>query len=123
MIYSALLQLSLYLSITVIIEVAVVFLLGYRKRNFLIIICLANVITNPTLNILITLYSFIMQNQIPIYLVFLLEVAIVFVEFFILFSVFKSKYAKKELFMISSIINSSSFLIGYIIQDILVNLY
>lgn len=117
-IYHALFILVFYLSVTLLIEIAVAALLGYRNKNFLIVVGLASVVTNPVLTVLITLYSYFLHTHIPLQIIIILEVLIIVIEYFILLYVYKSKYSKKELLMVSTIINSSSFVIGFFIQTI-----
>jgi len=110
-----------YLVLTIIIEVTVTIIIGYKKKNFLLVVALGSVITNPVLNILISIYVFVTNKYIPLYLLVLLECMVAYVEFRILYFVFNKKYSKKELFIIAVIINSCSFLIGYFLREYILN--
>ncbi|GEM_PF-2332119 len=110
-----------YLVLTIIIEVTVTIIIGYKKKNFLLVVALGSVITNPVLNILISIYVFVTNKYIPLYLLVLLECMVAYVEFRILYFVFNKKYNKKELIIIAVIINSCSFLIGYFLREYILN--
>ena len=114
--------LGLALLLTIIIEVSVVRILGFKERVFLIVVALASVITNPALNLIITLYFHFTDQLLPLFIVIILEIIIVWIEAFILYSVFKEKYAFKLLLGISLIMNTASYLIGVIIQFYFPNL-
>ena len=120
---NASITLLMYLVATVIIEVFVAYIIGYRKKNFLIIVALGSVITNPVLNVLILIYAFITLSYIPFYLLIILEVIVVYVEFRILYFVFKNKYPKRELFIVAAVINSTSFITGYLLREFFLDFF
>jgi len=122
-ILSALITLLIYLAATIIIEVFVAFLIGYRKKDFLIIVALGSVITNPVLNVLILIYVFITYSYIPFLWLIILEVIVVYVEFGILYYVFKNKHSVKELLIVSFVINSASFITGYFLREVLLDFF
>ncbi|MDP4093452.1 MAG: hypothetical protein Q8920_08835 [Bacillota bacterium] len=101
------------LILTIIIESAVSFILGYRGRLFYFTIVTVNFITNPFLNFVILLIGFF--GLLKSYYLFVLpmEVLIVFVEWMLL------KYAtrkdSKSLLLLSAVMNSASFLTGLLI--------
>ena len=96
-----------------IIEVGVAFLMGYRTKNFLLVVGLASVITNPSLNLILSINGMFSIFGATKALIILLEVIVVFIEFYILSYVFDRKYSRKKLFKLAVIINLTSYFIGY----------
>ena len=121
-IFETLLTLLGYVLVTIVIEVIVVFIMGYRKKNFLYVVTLGNVITNPALNTLIIIYYFFSGGYISSYSLIMLELVVVYVEFKLLYYVFKNKYSKDKLIKVAFMINVVSFVIGYIFRDLLFEL-
>ncbi len=91
------------LILTIIIELAVIFLLGFRIKKLFLLIILVNILTNPLLNFLINIYSF------DFYQILILELAVVIIEGFILSILIKEKL---PFYRLSFIMNATSFLIG-----------
>lgn len=112
-----LLFLIFYMTLTISIEVGVAYLMGYKTRNFLLVVALASAITNPVLNFLISVNStlYIFHNE--MFLIFILEMIVVAVEFYILCYVFDRKYSRIKLFRVAVVINASSYLLGYLLQS------
>lgn len=100
------------LILTIIIELAVVYLLGFREKPILLAVVLVNIVTNPTLN-------YIISNTINLYMDFgisyilFLEVIVVLAEYLMLKLALKN--IKIDYFKLSLVINGCSFLIGLIL--------
>lgn len=98
------------LFLTLLIELFVVFLLGYREKPFFIFVVLINIITNPLINYLILVnYRFNIFSS-P-HLILFLEMVVVLLEWLLLIYSLNSKKYKK-LFLLSLIMNFSSFAVG-----------
>ena len=115
----ALFLVMFYMSLTIAIEVGVAYLMGYRSRNFLLIVGLASVITNPVLNMVIALNSMLWIFRDDTILIIILELIVVAVEFYILCYVFDRKYTRIKLFKVAVAINLASYSLGYFIQEYL----
>jgi hypothetical protein len=111
-----LLSFVFYLALTIIIEVGVTYLMGYRTKNFLMVVALASVITNPSLNLILSVNGMFSIFGATNVLIILLEIIVVFVEFYILCYVFDRKYTRIKLFKLAVIINFASYFIGYYLQ-------
>ena len=105
-------SLLLPLLLTILIEVIVAILLGYKKRDEILLVILANIITNPALN-----YLLILNNYLRVFkysaLVILLEILVVLIEWQILY--FALKKPRSKLFILSLAMNTASFLLGLLI--------
>lgn len=112
----AILSFAFYLTLTIIIEVGVAYLMGYRTKNFLLVVMLGSVITNPALNLILSINAMFSIFRDTIIVIFLLEIIVVFIEFYILSYVFYRKYSRMKLFRIAVIINLASYSIGYYLQ-------
>ena len=91
------------LGFTIIIELAVVLLLGFRTKKFILLVIIANILTNPSLNVLVQHYYFTFLQ------ILCLEFFVTVIEALFL------KYTYKEnlpYFRLSFIMNALSFLIG-----------
>lgn len=102
------------LFLTLIIELIIAFLFGYKDKISIIVIILINVITNPIINYLIQLnynFKFFGNNLI---LMSFLEIVVILVEWRMLIYAFNSKEYRK-LFLLSLVMNLSSFIIGIIL--------
>ena len=110
--------LLLYVLLTLIIEVPVAYLLGFRKKDELLIVALASVVTNPVLNLFIIMYQSFF-GVVTIYGVIALEILVVLVEFLILFYVFGKEYTKKKLLLLALIMNAASFAFGLLLNVII----
>ena len=102
------------LFLTLLIEIFIAFILGYKDKTSIAIIALINIITNPLLNYLIIINN--QLNLIKYNLIFLLvlEISIIFIEWGILVYSIKSKNSK-QLFVLSLIMNFTSFIIGLLL--------
>lgn len=100
------------LLLTVVIEIVISFAIGLRKKD-LINVFLVNILTNPLLNS-IYLYFGGTTSRINSYIIlFILEVIVLFVEGYIYKKVLEVK--KINSYLLSLILNISSFLLGNII--------
>ena len=97
------------LILTIIIELSVIYLLGFREKLLFYSLITINILTNPLLNFIVNRLNetYIDFNFLHI---ILLEILVVIIEWLLLKLVIKSK--KLPLFKISFIINATSFLIG-----------
>lgn len=101
------------LVLTVLIELIIAFLLGYRTKSEIIAIICVNLITNPVLNYLLLLnyhFSIIKAEEL---LVLFLELSVVLVEWRLL--VYALQQKSWQLFLLSLVMNSCSYLIGVLI--------
>jgi hypothetical protein len=102
------------LLLTIVIEVAVAALLGYRKKTTVMAIIYINIVTNLSLNSLI-LADFVFSWQIiNVYAVILLEIIIVVIEWRLL--VFALHQKSRQMFYLSLAMNSASFIVGLILM-------
>ncbi|MFU8786498.1 MAG: hypothetical protein ACNA7U_04555 [Candidatus Izemoplasmataceae bacterium] len=121
MLSDILFTLFLALILTIVIEVCVVWALNFKDKIFIIIVILVNVITNPSLNLIISLSYHYTTTLMPFYVLLILEVMIILIEAIILFKVFP-KYSFKLMVLVSSIMNITSFSIGIGIQWLFPNI-
>jgi O-antigen/teichoic acid export membrane protein len=106
-------NLILALALTVVIEIIVAILLGYRKKWELLTIVLINVITNPILNYILIVNSYFNWLSINIFIVISLEVIVVIVEWLLLKYTFRKD--SKKLLILSVAMNATSFLVGLLL--------
>jgi membrane-bound ClpP family serine protease len=100
------------LGLTLIIEGAVAYLLGFRKNHFFLALALINVITNPILNYLLLVLGFL-GIEVTLIRVFLLEIAVVIAEWRLLVYAFGSP--SRRFLILSILANAASFLAGVLI--------
>ena len=103
------------LILTIIIEVIVGIIIGIRNKKDILNIVLVNMITNPIVNIVpitLNVYVSLKARTISIYI---LEVIVLFTEALIYKKVLK--YKKINYFLISLILNLSSYGIGEILNS------
>jgi len=103
--------------LTVIIEIFVGYLFLLRDRESIVTIFFINLLTNPLINYLVFLNSKLNLLETNWYIIIILEVCIVLLESRLLVSVLKKE--SKRMLMLSIIMNSSSFLIGYLIYRLI----
>ena len=102
------------LILTIIIEVVVGIIIGIRKKKDILNVVLVNMITNPIVNIVpivLNVYVSLKARTISIYI---LEVIVLFTEGLIYKKVLN--YKKINYFLISLILNLSSYGIGEILN-------
>ena len=107
------LSLIISLTLTLIIEITMSIILGIKEKYDLIIVVLANCITNPVVVFIANCVNRFNIQELYVIVVSLLEISAVLVEFIILKKYLK--YNKKSPFIISLINNITSFSIGLII--------
>ncbi len=102
--------------LTVVIEAAFAFILSVRTGYGQLIVFLANTITNPVLNCILTVVSFYLSPEYYYYLIVPLEILVVVVEGLIYRNNLKLKINP---FLLSLILNVCSFFIGSGILEII----
>jgi membrane-bound ClpP family serine protease len=102
----------LALLLTIAIEGAVAYLVGFRKREYQLAIAMTNMITNPILNyILLVLGN--LGVDVTFVLVVILEILVVLAEWQLLVYVFGNPRGK---FLVTSVLgNTASFLVGILL--------
>ena len=104
------------LVLTVAIEAAFAFLLGVRTGRGQLVVLLANVITNPLLNAVLTVVSFYLSPSAYYYFLIPLEIIVVLAEG----RIFKSTLQlKMNPYLFSFLLNAGSYLIGTGILEII----
>ena len=103
------------LLLTVLIETLIAFLIGYRKKDLLNVV-LVNIMTNPIVFIVPVYinikYGIIYRNVVLL----ILEILTIFIEGLIYYKYFSSK--KINPFILSILLNLSSYLLGVIIYSL-----
>lgn len=104
------------LIITIFLEIIIAYILGYRKKD-LINVLLVNILTNPLLNCITVSVNFyfgiLMRNIVLI----ILEIIVLIIE-----GIIYQKYLDRKKingYLLSFILNTSSFFIGMIINKII----
>ena len=109
MILTLLPVLVIHLVLTILIELFVLFLLGFKDKRLYAAVILINLITNPTLNIMIFLNQKLLNSYGYFYVIFL-EALVVLWEYLMLKLAFRQ--SKIPFFRLSFVLNASSFLVG-----------
>ena len=104
----------LALILTVLIELLVALLMGFRNKRDLECIALVNVITNPVFNYFLICYASIAKSRILDTYVFIIELIIVFVEYKLLKKVIKQN--KSRILLLSILMNAASYFSGILIE-------
>ena len=100
------------LVVTIIIELFVLYLLGFKEKKLYAAVALINLVTNPILNL--TLFH--TKNLLFIFgwiYIFFLEAIVIICEYIMLKLIFRD--LKLPFLKLSFVLNASSFLIGLII--------
>jgi hypothetical protein len=100
--------------ITAIIEFIVAYLMGYRGKDFYIILALVNVITNPLLNYVLLILYFFNLLYYDFAVIIILEILVVLSEWRILSWAMPKQ--DKSFLLLSIVINVSSYLVGVLLQ-------
>ena len=100
------------LLLTLVVEGAVAYLLGFRKIHFFLVLTLINVITNRILNYLLLVLGFL-GIEVTLIRVFLLEIVAVIAEWQLLAYVFGGPL--KRFLILSALANAASFLTGVLL--------
>jgi hypothetical protein len=100
--------------LTILVEVAVALLLGYRKRNELACVVWVNVFSHPLLNFLVSIIrsSRPLSTRDPIIIFF--EAGVVLLEWQLLCYALP-RYQKRSLFLLSAAMNIGSYGAGLVI--------
>lgn len=101
---------------TIIIEVLVALILKIRDKKDILNIVLVNIVTNPIVVSVPTLMLVKYGYNIQIITILILEVLTVIIEGFVYLKVLK--YKKINPFIISFVLNASSYLMGKLINNI-----
>ena len=101
------------LSCTIIIECGIAFILGYRKKDLLNVL-LVNCLTNPIVSSVPVYFNYHYGLKSRNIVLLILEILTLFVEGFIYVKVLKRR--KINGFLLSLILNLSSYLIGLLIS-------
>jgi len=103
----------LALLLTEIVEVTVALILGYRRPREIVAVILVNLVTNPSLNYLLSLNNHfgIIRHRLP--LILFSELGVVLIEWILL--VFALRRNKKSLLILSFTMNACSYLTGVLI--------
>ncbi len=104
------------LVITVIIECLVAFILKYRKKDLLNIL-LVNVLTNPIVSSVPVYFNYHYGIKSRNIVLLILEIVTIIIEGFIYVKVLKRR--KINGFILSIILNGSSYLLGLLINSII----
>ena len=109
---TAVFQLVFALVITIVIEGVVIFAI-FRKGNILYYSLLNNVLTNPALNVIVSVLCQLIGNEFYMPILMFFEVVVVFIEGFVYCYLCRWKLSKALL--ISLLLNSISLSLGFVI--------
>ncbi len=101
------------LILTILIEVTVAVVLGYRQKKVIATVVLVNMVTNPILNYFLYASEHFKIMTVDAMTITILEVIIILVEWQLLR--FALQQDSKKLFILSLTMNVSSYLIGGLI--------
>lgn len=118
MLIEFLLVLGAALVLTILIEVGVVLLLGFRGRRFILVVALASVVTNPPLNLMVAFYRQFIHAEVPVVVMLVLEGIVILIEGFILVKVFP-RYAWRSMLLVSFVMNAASFGLGMVFESLI----
>ena len=107
----------LALLITEVVEVAVAYLMGYRGKYFFTILILINILTNPLLNYILTVLNYFNILGSHGFVIIILEILVILAEFRIF--VYAIPVNKNVLFLLSLAINTSSYLTGLVVINMI----
>ncbi len=109
-------NLAVCLALTVVIEATAAFVCGVRTRRGQITVLLANIITNPLMNSILTAVSFLISPAAYYWFLVPLEAAVVLAEGLIYK---KHLQIKANPFLLSLLLNACSYLFGTLILKLL----
>ncbi len=105
------------LLLTIIIELLLALLIGIRKNNDILNIIIINCITNPIINYIMMVIVYLFSNSAIVYLcLFFFEIIVMYVEY--KFYRNKLKFRKIDPLLLSALLNFSSLILGFIINNI-----
>ena len=105
------------LLITEVVEVTVAYLMGYRGKYFFTILILINILTNPLLNYILTVLMYFNVLDSHGFVIIILEILVVLTEYRIF--IYAIPVNKKALFSLSLAINTSSYLTGLVVINMI----
>ena len=106
-------EIILALAITLAIEVNLYMILDYKNLKLFVVVSIINIITNSSMNLILLTT----RSDFYYYLILsIFEVSVVFLEALVVTLILKYKYTSSLLF--SFIANTSSFLVGLLINQI-----
>ena len=106
-------EIILALAITLAIEVNLYMILDYKNLKLFVVVSIVNIITNSSMNLILLTT----RSDFYYYLILsIFEVSVVFLEALVVTLILKYKYTSSLLF--SFIANTSSFLVGLLINQI-----
>ena len=100
------------LILTIIIELSVAYLLGFRGKNLFLALLVINIITNPALNLVVS-QTVDLWIRFGVSYILVLEAVVVVAEYLMLKFTFKN--SKEPFFKLSFVMNATSFLIGILL--------
>ena len=106
-------QVSSYLAallLTILIEVLVALIFGYKRKKEILSVILVNLITQPVLNYFLLIGSYFSLVAVTIQFILLLEIIVILVEWQLL--VYTLQREPKSLFVLSLVMNLASLTIG-----------
>ena len=111
MLEKQIISLLLSLSVTLVLEMALAYLLSCRKKD-LILVLLVNVTTNPPLVLFLNIFS--RYQSPPWYLILNLEIAVVLIEWLL----YRKRLEENKIpaFLLSLILNTISYTGGFILS-------
>ena len=109
-------NIAVCLALTVIIEAAAAFVCGVRTRRGQFTVLLANIITNPLMNSILTAVSFLISPAAYYWFLVPLEIIVVLAEGLIYK---KTLPTKLNTFLLSLILNLCSYFLGTLILKLL----
>lgn len=118
MIYSLIDYLVIPLVLTIAFEVIIALIIRFTKRNELKMIVLINLLTNPVLQLILIISAFLgLRGDAFQWFLWIIELSIIIVEFYILYYVFKRSRQKTYILLLSFCINAFSFTMGLLFID------
>ena len=98
------------LLLTILIEVLVALIFGYKRKKEILSVILVNLITQPLLNYFLLIDSYFSLDAVNIQFILLLEIMVILVEWQLLVWTLQRKL--KSLFVLSIVMNLASLTIG-----------
>lgn len=98
------------LLLTILIEVFVALIFGYKRKKEILSVILLNLITQPVLNYFLLIDSYFSLVSVTIQFTLLLEIIVILVEWQLLVWTLQRKL--KSLFVLSTVMNLASLTIG-----------
>jgi len=100
------------LAATILIEGSAAYAIGFRERQFVLVMILVNLITNPFMNFIVVLLAYLQMSSYLYWIILPLELVLIPVEYSLLSYAIPQR--KKELLRLSAVMNLTSFAVGLI---------